>query len=72
MDAKGIIESLRPDTNNLIVLAVTVVIIYSIYMLGSEASRLADTAMGGLIGYLGSSAKDRRPQLPGDVAGGKA
>jgi hypothetical protein len=52
-----LLETFHPDTDNLIVVGVIAVIFYAFYVIGTEASRLADTAIGGLIGYLGASAK---------------
>lgn len=57
MDVRGTLQDFQPETNNLIILTIAVIVIYTIYMIGSEASRLTDTAIGGLIGYLGASAK---------------
>lgn len=57
---KEILESLRPDPNTLVILTVGIIVVYGIYMLQKDALRLADTALGGLLGYLGSYVKNRQ------------
>lgn len=71
MDIRGVLQDLQPDTDNLIVLTVGVAIIYSTYVLGKDSANMVNTAIGGLIGYLGASAKSNRPPtLPPNVTTG--
>ena len=72
MDIKGVLEQVRPDTDNLIVLAVTGIIVYSIAVMPKDALSLANTGIGGLLGYLGATAKsaiNKNPNPPDLVTG---
>lgn len=55
---KDAIEALQPDTNNLVILVVGAIVVIGFYMGQDKAMRMADTAIGGLLGYLGATRKD--------------
>jgi len=66
-----LVQALQPDTDNLIVVGILIYLIYATYH-GTDVSQLANTALGGLIGYLGASARSNvtKPTLPPNVVTG--